>query len=121
MVFTPHFCAACGSAHIRRNGSAAGHAKYQCKSCGHPARFVPAAVAKAARYAQADQVLVERNSQRSIARATGLARVTVARRVKKSVVALAPRAAPAAEKGAEKALGSPGIGRDVAVCGPQKA
>ena len=56
MVITHHLCAACGSEHIRRNGSAAGHAKYQCKACGHQARFVPAAVARAVRYAQVDQL-----------------------------------------------------------------
>ena len=41
---------------------------------------MPAAVAKAARYAQADQLLAERNSQRSIVRATGVARMAVAKR-----------------------------------------
>lgn len=57
LVVTTHYlCAACGSRHIRRNGSAAGHAKYQCKACGHQARFVPAAVGRAVRYAQVDQL-----------------------------------------------------------------
>ena len=51
MVTTHHLCAACGSKHIRRNGSVVGHAKYQCKACGHQARFVPAAAARAVRYA----------------------------------------------------------------------
>ena len=58
MVATLHLCAACGSGRIQRNGSAAGHAKYQCKACGHQVRFVPAAVARAVRYAQVDQLLV---------------------------------------------------------------
>ena len=105
MVFTQHYCAKCGSEHIRRNGHLAGHARYQCKACGHQARFVPAAVAKAAQYAQVDALLVERNSQRSIARATGVARVTIAKRLKKSGV---PRAAPApaaVQEGAKEALG----------------
>ena len=84
MVFTQHFCAACGSEHTRRNGSAGGHAKYQCKGCGHQARFTPAAVVKAVQYAQVDDLLSERNSQRSIARVTGVSRVTIASRIKKS-------------------------------------
>ncbi|AWM33003.1 hypothetical protein DDQ68_09575 [Hymenobacter nivis] len=54
--------------YIRRNGRAGGHAKYQCQGCGHQARFTPAAVAKAVQYAQVDELLSERNSQRSIAR-----------------------------------------------------
>lgn len=105
MVFTQHLCAACGSEHIRRNGSAAGHAKYQCKACGHQARFVPAAVAKAVQYAQVEKLLVERNSQRSIVRATGVARVTVAKRLKKSAGPFPAAAPPALQKGAKKALG----------------
>ena len=106
MVTTQRYCAACGSEHIRRNGSAAGHAKYQCKACGHQARFVPAAVARAVRYAQVDKLLREGNSQRSIVRVTGVSRTTVAGRIKKSVVGLATAAPVAVEKGAEKAVGS---------------
>ena len=41
---------------------------------GTKARFVPAAVAKAAQYAQVEALLTERNSQRSIVRATGVVR-----------------------------------------------
>ena len=110
MVFTQHFCAACGSAHIRRNGSAGGHAKYQCKSCGHQARFIPAAVAKAVQYAQVDELLSERNSQRSIARVTGVSRVTIASRIKKSADRLAAAPPLTAQKGAEKGVGSAGVG-----------
>jgi len=98
-------CAACGSEHIRRNGSAAGHAKYQCKACGHQARFVPAAVAKAAQYAQVDKLLVERNSQRSIVRVTGVSRMSVAKRLKKSLGPAAPAAPAAVEAGPKKAVG----------------
>ena len=90
MVFTQHFCAACGSENIRRNDSAGGHAKYQCKGCGHQARFRPAAVAKAAQYAQVDELLGERNSQRSIAHVTGVSRVTIASRIKKAQAASPP-------------------------------
>lgn len=42
MVFIQHFCTRCGSDAIRRNGTQAGYAKYQCKVCGYQARFVPA-------------------------------------------------------------------------------
>lgn len=85
-VFTQQHCAKCGSEHIRRNGHLAGHARYQCKACGHQARFVPAAVAKAAQYAQVDKLLTERSLQRRIARATGAARVTIVNRLKKAAL-----------------------------------
>ena len=105
MVYTQHFCANCGSDQIRRNGHSHGHARYQCKSCRYQARFVPAAVAKAVQYAQVDKLLVERNSQRSIVRATGVARRTSASRIKKSA-GQQPAAAPAAvAKSAKKAVG----------------
>ena len=105
MVFTQHFCAACGSEHICRNGSAGGHAKYRCKGCGHQARFIPAAVAKAVQYAQVDELLGERNSQRSIARVTGVSRVTIASRLKKSAGGLGSAAPITPQKGAEKGVG----------------
>ena len=89
MVTTIHYCAKCGSAEIRRNGHTGGHARYQCKACGYQARFVPATVAKAAQYAQAGALLAERNSQRSIARVTGLARMSVAKWLKKCADAAA--------------------------------
>ncbi len=106
MVFTQPLCARCGSEHIRRNGTQGGQAKYQCKACGYQARFVPAAAAKAIQYAQVAKLLVERNSQRSIVRATGVSRVTVAKLLKKSGGGLAPAAAVAAEKGPAEAAGS---------------
>ena len=110
MVYTQHFCAKCGSDQIRRNGSSQGHAKYQCKACGHQGRFEPAAAAKAVQYAQVDALLGERNSQRSIARVTGVARTTVASRLKKSAGRQPPVAALAAEKTPKKAVGSAGTG-----------
>lgn len=103
MVFTQHVCARCGSEHIRRNGTQGGKPKYQCKTCGYQARFVPAAVAKAVRYAQAEKLLSERNSQRSIVRATGVSRVTIAKLLKKSGSGLAPVAPLAVQKGAAPA------------------
>ncbi|MGI4832617.1 MAG: transposase-like zinc-binding domain-containing protein [Janthinobacterium lividum] len=108
MVYTQHLCAKCGSEHIRRNGTSQGHAKYQCKACGYQARFTPAAAAKAAQYAQVENLLVERNSQRSLVRATGVARVTVAKLLKKSAGSLPASASAAAQESAEKALGSVG-------------
>ena len=83
MVTTIHTCAKCDSTDIRRNGHSNGHARYQCKACGHQARFVPAAVEKAVRYEQVDRLLGERNSQRSIVRLTGVSRMTIASRIKK--------------------------------------
>ena len=105
MVTTAYLCAGCGSDQLRRNGSSAGHAKYQCKACAHQARFTPAAAAKAAQYALVDKLLVERNSQRSIVRATGISRMSIAKRLKKSGGPLAPLAPAAVKEGAEKALG----------------
>ena len=105
MVYTQHFCAKCGSDQIRRNGQSRGHARYQCKACRYQARFVPAAVAKAAQYALVDRLLGERNSQRSIVRATGVARMRVAKLIKKSPGQQPPVAAFAPKKEAEKALG----------------
>ena len=51
---------------------------------------MPAAVvvAKAARYAQIEVLLTERNSQRSIVRATGVARMTIAKLLKKAALVL---------------------------------
>ena len=106
MIYTQHFCAKCGSEHVRRNGSKNGQPKYQCTACRYQGLFVPAAMRKAAQYAQVDALLVERNSQRSIARITGVARVTIAKRLKKSGGALAAPAAPALGKSPAQALGS---------------
>ena len=110
MIYTQHFCAKCGSAVIRRNCHSGGYARYQCRACGYQARFVPAAVAKAAQYAQVEVLLVERNSQRSIARVTGVARMTVAKRLKKSGGRLATPAPTTPEKGTAQGMGNPGVG-----------
>ena len=48
MIYTQHFCAKCGSGHVRRNGSKNGQPKYQCTACRYQGLFVPAAVRKAA-------------------------------------------------------------------------
>ena len=106
MVYTQHCCAKCGSEQIRRNGSNNGQPKYRCLACGYQALFVPAAARKAAQYAQVDALLVARNSQRSIVRATGIARMTIAKRLKKSVGSCLAAAPAAAKKGPKEALGS---------------
>ena len=108
MVFTQHYCAKCASEQIRRNGHSGGRAKYQCKACGHQGYFQPAAVEKARQYAQVDQLLTERNSLRSIARATGVARNTIANRVKKSVAAGSGPAPSPPKAGAAAAGRGPG-------------
>ena len=106
MVYTQHYCAKCGSEQIRRNGSKNGQPKYRCLACCYQALCVPAAARKAAQYAQVDALLVERNSPRSIVRATGVARMTIAKRLKKSGGGPAPLAPTAPQKGPERALGS---------------
>ena len=80
IIHTQHYCAKYGSGQIRRNGSKNGQPKYQCTACHYQGLFVPAAVRKAAQYAQVDALLVKRN----IARATDVARMTIAKRVKKA-------------------------------------
>ena len=77
---------------------------------GHQARFVPAAAARALRYAQVEQLLVERNSQRSIVRVSGVSRMTVAKLIKKSVGRPPAPAPPAAEKDPTPRVGGAGTG-----------
>ena len=110
MICTQRYCAKCAGEQIRRNGHSSGRAKYQCKGCGNQGYFQPAAVEKARQYEQVDQLLLKRNSLRSIAiaRATGVARNTVAERVKESAAASPVVAPAAAEKSATQAPGSVG-------------
>jgi hypothetical protein len=72
----------------------------------------------ARQYAPVDQLLLERNSLRRIVRLTGVARNTMAKRVKKSAAAGSAAAPAAAEKGAEAARGGAGTRCAVDVCGP---
>ena len=104
MVHTQHYCAKCGSEQIRRNGSNNGQPKYRCLVCRYQALFAPAAARKAAQYAQADALLLEWNSQRRIVRATGVARMTIAKRLKKSVGPCLAAAPAAPEKVPKEAL-----------------
>ena len=61
---------------------------------------------RAVRYAQVDKLLVERNSQRSIVRATGVSRTTVAKLVKKAQLPSTPlpRLRPKAQRRVWEAL-----------------
>ena len=67
-----------------------------------------AAVRKAAQYAQVDALLGERNSQRSIVRLTGVARMPIAKRIKKSGVPLAAPAAATLGESPAQVVGSAG-------------
>jgi len=63
-------------------------------SCGHQAHFTLAAVAKAVQYAQVDELLSERNLQRSIARVTGVSHMTITSRIKGAEAVPMPRLRP---------------------------
>ena len=65
-------------------------------ACRYQGLFVPAAVRKAAQCAQVNTRLSECNSRRSIARLTGVARMTIAKRKQNNSSFTAPFAAPAA-------------------------
>ena len=90
MIYTQHFCAKCGNAAIGRNGSNKGQPKYQCTACRYQGLFGPAAARKTAQYAQVDALLSERNSQCSIVRLTGVARMTITKRIKKATLPSPP-------------------------------
>ena len=97
MIVTTQLCGRCASEQVRKNGGG-GRAKYQCKACAYQGYLHPAGPARAARYAQVEKLLAERDSQRSIVRATGVARMTVAKLAKKSAAAKPALASLAAEK-----------------------
>ena len=65
---------------------------------------MPAAVRKAVQYAQVDALLSERNSQRSIVRLTGVARMTIAKRIKKAALSSPPRLPGRSAKAQRKRL-----------------
>ena len=108
MIYTQHFCAKCGSGYVRRNGSKNGQPRYQCTACRCQGLFVPATVRKAAQCARVAALLRERNAQRSSARLTGVARVTIAKRLKKSGGSLASPSAPPLGQRPAQAVGSAG-------------
>lgn len=84
MITTIQTCAKCGSENLRKNGSHGGLAKYHCKDCNFHGRLSDKTVKRAIKYEQVEQLLLERNSQRSIARITGISRPTIAKLTKKS-------------------------------------
>ena len=84
MITTIRLCGRCSSEHVRKNGSNGGRAKCQCTACGCQGSLQPAAPARAVRYTRVEKLLAERNPQRSIVRATGVSRVTVAKPAQKS-------------------------------------
>ena len=90
MIYTQYFCGKCGSDRIRRNGSKNGQPKYQYTVCRYQNLFMLAAAHKAAQYAQVNALLMKRNSQRSIVRATSMARMTLAKRLKKATMPAFP-------------------------------
>jgi len=100
-----HLCGRCSSEQVRKNGRNGGRAKYQCTACAYQGYLQPAAPARAARHAQGEKLLAERNSQRSIVRATGVSRMSVAKRAKKSGASGPAAAAPAAEESPAPAMG----------------
>lgn len=87
MVTIQHTCAKCGSEQIWHYRRSAGHARYQCEARGQQARFVQAA-GRIVRYAQLKTLLAARNSQPSLVRVTGAARMIVAEVAKKARVAI---------------------------------
>lgn len=87
MITKIHLCGRCSSERVRKNGSNGGRTKYQCTACGYQGSLQQAAPARAARYAQVEKLLSERNSQRSIVRATGVSRMAVAKLEKKAAQA----------------------------------
>ena len=86
MISTILLCAKYTGTRLQKNGSTRGKAKYRCYDCGHQAVFTPAAPRLTTQYEQVMKLLVERNSQRSMVRATGVSRMTIAGWVKKSLV-----------------------------------
>lgn len=79
-----HKCGKCSGKNLRKNGSDNAIAKYHCKDCNFHGRFSDKTAQRANRYEQVDQLLLERNSQRSIARLTGVSRPSIAKLTKKS-------------------------------------
>ena len=77
-------CRRCSSEKVKRNGSVKGRAKYACKACSYQGYFEERGSERAAKYALVEKLLLERNSQRSIVRITGVSRMTIAKIIKKS-------------------------------------
>ena len=78
-------CPKCGSDQLRKNGHWQGSAQFHCKACNYRGRFNQKVVERAQKYEQVEPLLLERNSQRSIQRLTGVSRPTIAKLTKKSL------------------------------------
>ena len=85
MIQLPPVCPKCGSDQLRKNGHSQGYAQFHCKACNYRGRFNQKQVERAQKYEQVEQLLLERNSQRSIQRLTGVSRPTIAKLTKKSL------------------------------------
>lgn len=83
LIRTIPTCSKCGSASLGKNGSDQGVARYQCKDCNFQGRFSDKTAQRATKYQQVEQLLLERNSQRSITRLTGVWRPSIAKLTKK--------------------------------------
>lgn len=79
---TTQSCRRCASDQVRKNSSG-GRAKYQCRAYACRGYLRPPGPARAARCAQVQKLLVERNSPRSIVRAMGISSMMVAKLAKK--------------------------------------
>jgi insertion element IS1 protein InsB len=77
-------CRRCTGVDLVKNGSVQGRAKYSCKACGYQGYFTSVKASREAKYELVEKLLVERNSQRSIVRITGVSRMTIARLIKKA-------------------------------------
>ena len=85
MTQLPAVCPKCGSGQLRKNGHSQGSAQFHCKACNYRGRANLKVVERAQKYQQVEQLLLERNSQRSIQRLTGVSRPTIAKLTKKSL------------------------------------
>jgi len=59
-------CRRCSSEAVKKNGSVNGRPKYRCSTCHYQGYFESRTAERAAKYALVEQLLLERNSQRSI-------------------------------------------------------
>lgn len=79
-------CAQCGSEQLIRDGkTAGGKQRFRCRSCGRRSNAEPYQSRLPALEGQVLALLNERTSQRGIARALKISRVTVAQILKKTL------------------------------------
>jgi transposase-like protein len=76
----PLTCRRCQSTHLRKNGHTKdGHQKFHCKTCNFYSTLQTQQDKRAEQHTMIEKLSAERNSIRSIARATGLNKDTVMR------------------------------------------